>query len=353
MMTYKKQTILFFVYALACAAFIALFNYVIDPFQQYRKATFYQAPYINSRYLNAGMAKNFTYDSLILGTSMTENFRLQEVSDILSFSKPVKLAVGGGTIFDEATTLKTAIHTGQVKKVLFGFDIFCLKTDPAAYPLPNYLYDNNIFNDYHYIFNLDTFKRSLTYPFFQFLFKNHPRMDYMRMYEWQFNAPKGSFNASKVMKAYWIAQSHFQADSSNRLSSYQYMRANFDHVILPIIKQNRMIQYFIFFPPYSILEYKLLAANKQLENYLKIKTYVSTQLLSLQNVSLFDFQREKTITHNLDNYMDRRHYHQKINHWMLEQIRNGHNMLTNPQKTEILLRNQVMRFKLPEANQEH
>jgi hypothetical protein len=54
-------------------------NYIVDPFQQYRVKTFYPIAFTNQRYQNAGLSKNFEYDSLILGTSMTENFILDEV----------------------------------------------------------------------------------------------------------------------------------------------------------------------------------------------------------------------------------------------------------------------------------
>jgi len=346
-MTYKKQILLFFIFSIIYTSFIGLFNYIIDPFQHYRKSTFYQAPYINSRYLIAGMAKNYSYDSLIIGTSMAENFHIREVSNILSFSNPIKLTVGGGSIFDESTIFKTAISTGKVKQVLFALDIFCLRSDPNTYPLPGYLYDNNILNDYHYIFNLDTLKRSLTYPFFQFAFKNHPRMDYMRMFEWQFKMSPQQFNATKVIKAYQIARTRLALNFPPKISSYQYMKNNFDHLILPIIKQNRTIHFTIFFPPYSILEYKLLTESRHLKTFLKIKTYMSEQLLLLKNVSLFDFQTEEAITYNLDNYMDTRHYHQRINHWMLKQMKDDHYRVMNPLRDEVKLRNQAMSFTLP------
>ena len=345
-MLYKNQIILFFIFSIAFSVFIALLNYTVDPFQQYRKATFYQAPYINGRYLNAGMAKNFSYDSLIIGTSMTENFRIAEITEMLSFSKPIKLTVGGGSIFDESTILKTAIDTGRVKNVLFGLDIFCLKANPESYPLPGYLYDHDAFNDYHYLFNLDTLKRSLTYPFFQLLFKNHPRMDYARMYEWQHNVADQQFDAIKVLNDYQVQRTRFATNFPEKTSSFQYMKDNFDKILLPVIRENSRIHYHIFYPPYSILEYKLLAENRQLESYIKIKTYISKQLLQLTNVTLFDFQAKKAITHHLDNYMDARHYHQRLNHWMLEQMKASRFKVTNPQENADEFRRQVIHYSL-------
>ena len=36
---------------------------------------------------------------------------------------------------------------------------------------------------------------------------------------------------------------------------------------------------------------------------------------------MYDFQAEKSVTHNLNNYKDLSHYHQRINYWMIEQIK--------------------------------
>ena len=48
---------------------------VIDPFQIYHKATAFIPPIDNGHqiYANAGIAKSYDYDSVIIGSSMTEN----------------------------------------------------------------------------------------------------------------------------------------------------------------------------------------------------------------------------------------------------------------------------------------
>jgi len=347
MTSYKKNIRLFCFSTLAFTCLIALLNYTIDPFQQYRKSTFYEAPYIYPRYLNAGMAKNFSYGSVILGSSTSENFRLSEVASLLSYPDPIKLTVGGSSIFDDTTQLNTAIATGKVKKVLYGLDIICLKADPDRYPLPSYLYDQDTINDYHYLFNFDTLKRALTYPLFQFAFKHHPRMDYNRMFEWQHNVSDKQFNRANVLHDYKLQQRRFSLNFSAEFSSYTSMKQHVDHLLLPIIEHNKAIHFDIFFPPYSVLEYKLLANNNQLNTDLAIKMYISKQLLKLSNVSLFDFQTATSITSQLDNYMDLRHYHQRINHWMLTQIQEANFKVENPRLNDAILRKQVKKFTSP------
>lgn len=50
---------------------------IIDPFEVYHKATAFIPPITNGTqlYSNAGIAKNYAYDSVVIGSSMTENFR--------------------------------------------------------------------------------------------------------------------------------------------------------------------------------------------------------------------------------------------------------------------------------------
>ena len=49
---------------------------LVDPFEVYHKATAFIPPITNSTqsYSNAGIAKSYDYDSVIIGSSMTENF---------------------------------------------------------------------------------------------------------------------------------------------------------------------------------------------------------------------------------------------------------------------------------------
>ena len=60
--------------------------------------------------------------------------------------------------------------------------------------------------------------------------------------------------------------------------------------------------------------------NKLFINNLKFKEYVFNRLSEYANVKIYDFQVAKEITHNLNNYRDFSHYHQRVSQWILEQI---------------------------------
>lgn len=54
----------------------AWFNFMVDPFQQYRlaKPEHVRFPRALQRYINPGLAKNADYDFVITGSSMMENY---------------------------------------------------------------------------------------------------------------------------------------------------------------------------------------------------------------------------------------------------------------------------------------
>ncbi|OPA72654.1 hypothetical protein BB381_05530 [Campylobacter pinnipediorum subsp. caledonicus] len=73
----------FFVSCLFSIIFVAVVNYTVDPFQQFRIADKGRIKFENSRYLSSGLTKNYKLNSVVVGTSMTENFLINEVEDML------------------------------------------------------------------------------------------------------------------------------------------------------------------------------------------------------------------------------------------------------------------------------
>jgi hypothetical protein len=368
MLNYKSAMKLFFILTVLISFLIVAVNYVVDPYQQYRKAKFYQVMFMNGteRYLNAGLAKTFPYDSVVIGSSMTQNFIISEVTKDLGFQKPIKLTVSGGNIFEETTILKTAIRTGKVENVLFGIDIMALPDAESRSQLPLFLYDEDIINDYKYLFNLDTFKRAIVYPVLPFLVsKDHPRRNYNLMYQWQHLFDESYFDAKKVLKIWrdivgstdskktdmlqHVGDKHGSYVSSQGQSLLD-MELSLDKFLVPILERRQDINYIFFFPPYSILTYKVLEKEGSLQDFIKMKKYISQRLSRYPHVELYDFQTAKEITYNLNNYMDLSHYHQKVNTWMLEKIREKAYRVT-PDNVDLYaseLREQTISYSVPD-----
>lgn len=85
---------------------VGSFTVVIDPLFQYHKPWFGMKPVIESqRYHNAGIAKQFDFDNVIIGNSMSENFVPNDVSEMFG-GKTVKLAAAGSLPLDWSYLLK-------------------------------------------------------------------------------------------------------------------------------------------------------------------------------------------------------------------------------------------------------
>ena len=129
---------------------------VIDPYEIYHKALFYVPTFRSETqsYSNAGVAKSFEYDSVIAGSSVTENC-MPSVYEAALGGSFVKLCMNGGTARDHAKMLEIAFRTHTLRRVVYGIDVF-------AYPVywtnqkmktPDYLYNASLLDDVNYWFN--------------------------------------------------------------------------------------------------------------------------------------------------------------------------------------------------------
>lgn len=109
-------------YSLAFMAFV----YVIDPLQVYRAASYPPMFSEEERFQNPGLAKNYEYDTIIIGSSMTQNFVPSDVDRVFG-GKTLKLSIEGSTAHEQYLTAKLALSTGQVKRVIWGLDYFALR----------------------------------------------------------------------------------------------------------------------------------------------------------------------------------------------------------------------------------
>ncbi len=305
-------------------------NYIVDPMQQYRISSFYPIYFepTRARYLNAGLAKNYDYHSIVLGTSHTANFIISEVENNLKFNQTIKLCINGGSAKEQSIILQTAIENNKnLENVLWGVDTLSFSGSPKREKegkgsFPMYLYDKEVWNDYKYLYSADTFMHSLEALFYPIIKpKNDPWFKLNYMYQWQHKRKK-QFTINRVLRVCKMEKDEYSNKDKERYS-FAYLKKSFDENFLNIIKNNPQIHFKIFFPPYSLLHFKVLEENKILDDVTDFKRYFVKKLSALPNVTLYDFQIANEITSNLNNYKDTSHYHQKINSRMLEEMSQG------------------------------
>ena len=347
---YSKKNIVFFMMSVVILlSIVLLVNYIIDPFQQYRKASLYKVYYGSGtqRYINPGLAKNYIYDTAIIGTSMTENFYLKKITSILGYSIPLKFSFSGGSAYEESLIVDIVMKNTNTKNIIFGLDIESFYGDVKRIKwgngsMPFYLYNDTYFDDYKYLLNIDTLKESLKALLKPFIKpKNDPWFNLNTAYQWQ-HLNEGKFGTNIVLKQ-WKKRNSIKIETNLEL-----LKNSFNYNFFNKIKKNKKIEWIIFFPPYSILSYLQKNERKELENYMLFKKYLLETLVKFENVKVFDFQVAKEITHDLDNYKDFNHYHQKINLWMLNQIKGNKYMVTNENYLNYIdtLNKQITSYKL-------
>jgi hypothetical protein len=304
---------------------LGILNYLVDPYQQYRIPEIYTVKYFNQRFQNPGLIKNYEYDSIALGASLMENFILSEVDQYLGYNRTLKVSLTGGTIKEQKISLNTVIDNKKIKNVFWCLDNvnFAGNMTELLYgnsSLPLYLYDDKIFNDIYYIFSLDVAKDSVNALLNKPLVINtDPYFSYDKMFQWQHKVPANSFSLENMYKVWKDTNINFTEKDRER-HLFPVLKNNFDNNILNVVRINPDIKFTMFFPPYSILKYKSYEKQGVLREYLEFKKYMINTLLEFNNVIMYDFQIERKITHELSNYKDLSHYHQKINTWMLEKI---------------------------------
>ena len=305
--------------AASLAAMVAL-EVIVDPVEIYHRALFYNPPYESETqmYSGAGVAKSYTYDSIIVGSSMTENCRPSVYDEALG-GRFVKLSMNAGQSLDHAKMMEIAFRTHDVRRVVYGMDFFSfsLYYNNQKAKTPDYLYDDNLFNDVKYWFN-----KSVLFSSIPQALKNigTPDEDKTRdsMYLW--HPPEMPGESGLRAGVNLDAPIPAQTDVAR---GEEFARLGLEHNVLPFIRAHRDTTFTIFFPPYSLLYWADQAAGGNLDTCIAQKNLMAKTLLAEPNVELFDFQAHFDWTQNYDLYYDLIHYISEVNDEMAAMLADG------------------------------
>lgn len=353
-MTHKKWVLITLTSTFLLLMAVVLFNFVIDPLQFFHQAFYPPAFSEEQRYQLPGLAKNYPYDSIIVGSSMTENFRPSYLKEKLGYNT-LKLSISGASAKEQFMIADLAIGTGKVKNVIWGIDYFALRGDSVRVrndfgPFPYYFYQKNILQYSKYLINIDTTKQSLGILEDLLSGTPMPTQSLDTLYTWD---TKYKYDKDIVLKA-WD-----KINTENVVIEKDYevknIEENLQENIISLVKANPQIQFKIFYPPYSILQhYYFYKKNKSLfYNELYVKDYIFKEIGGLPNVKLYDFQQEKRITFNLDNYKDLAHHKGKFNNFIIDAMAKGDYLVTKETLivNKNLLNQQVEGYNLEQAKQ--
>lgn len=308
---YKRFTLGFLALLLLLLGLYGGTVYVLDPMFHYHEPWTDLPPVsINERYQVGGIARNFQYDNIVVGTSVTANFRASWFDELFG-GKTVKLTLPGGSFEEITHVLDMAYEEHDVKRVFWGLDTNLLCKDQSQYreTWPDYLYNKNPFDDVQYLLNKDVVLRQVVNALDSLHWEAVPTIDDLFAWENRFSWGKESVLAVYDRPEPVVMMNHSIFD--------EQLQKNL-RVVTAFVQAHPDTEFYLFIPPYSIVYWDQTMRNGTTEAILHVQQQAMVSLSSLPNVHMYDFMNDGEIVCNLDHYTDPVHYSPAINRLIAE-----------------------------------
>ena len=321
----KKKALRWLVFCLVAMMLLpATITYIFDPFYQYHKPFFnLNASLYDRDNQVVGTIRTFDYDSVILGSSVSENFDSTFLDNQYD-CQTLKIIRASGSVADLLYYMDMAHKEQELKNVFWCMDVFAI-TSPTEVTLyedsiPRYLHTKTVFDDVTYLYNKDILFKEIPLSIANSLLDKNTKGN---AYNW---AEDKTFSPTQAMFAY---QKPDTSISTNDISeTTKTLVTQNISMVLDEITSHPETDYTVIFPPYSLLWWDCGYTNGISNEYFYVLETLIPKLLECENVSVYFFQAETNIVCDLNNYMDMIHYSPAINQHMLDCIANGNNQVT-------------------------
>ncbi len=317
----------------AALAFIAVITIIVDPYFHYHKPlSFLSYRMYEERYTNDGIARHFDYDALITGTSMAQNFKTSEMDALLG-TNAVKNTFSGAGYQELSENLKRALERNEnLTTVLWAMDYNGLLRDYdwRQYDVyPDYLYDDNPFNDVSYLFNKSIFYHGVL-PSITMTLSGTPSTTMDEYSSWETET-----GLEHVLYAYNRTTLEKLSPDFGKEEQENVTRTITENVV-NLVTRYPDTTFYIFYPPYSICYWDALSIHGTTLKEIAAQQVATELLLECPNVKLYSFFDQHDIICNLDYYSDPGHYDARVNSMILEWIANDTGRITKENYLEKL-----------------
>jgi len=312
MLSPRRWIVFFIGVFLLLATLFSLAARYLDPFIQYgydERKRFWG----NSMYLNPGIARNYDYDTVIIGSSMAQNFDMAFFRGEIP-SKPVKLVLPGISVNETALFYDLAIRTGKARNIFIVVDLPQFNREYAfgisSDRLPLYLYNDYIYDDFKYLWGYDIWFRFIPVNLaIDFLYRGgavfpsrlEERLNIDKIGDW---SQDYTFSKEAVIQNYKTGRFSTTRESAENMESR--MIANIDTFLDHVFAAKRDCRIVFAFPPYSALYWYNVEREGFFDNYMNAKGYFIERCQGT-NVRVVDLQAIDEIA-DLDHYKDSTHY---------------------------------------------
>lgn len=331
----------FFVITVAVLLIVGKYVVEVDPFFHYHKPHtekyFYNLD--NQRSQNDGIIKRFDYNMLIIGSSMTENFKTTEVEKIWAAegARAIKVPYSGGSYKEINDNVRIALeYNKNLHNIIRGLDMYRFMDDKdAMYELgeyPTYLYDNSIWNDVEYIFNREViFKR--VYP----MVSETEEVGMTSFDDYSNWMSYYNFGLDGLLERYGAIPGQYPG-SPVYLTEQERDRVlgNVRQNVTSLAEEYPKVNFYYFIPPNSAILWGAKVQSGSIYRDVEAERLIIEEILKHDNIRLYSFNNRTDITTNLNHYMDSDHYGEWINSLMLKWMHDGKYRLTKENYEEYL-----------------
>jgi len=325
---YKRWAALLLVLFAAGMALCAAVVCVVDPFFHYRAPDPEGEVWFDQRCQGAGLLRSQEYETVLMGSSLAANYR-PFWFDVFYETSTVKVTFpnGGFREFDQA--LDYAYTQQDVNRVIFGLDPNLLSRSPEEEPdqMPNYLYDDNLWNDGKYLWNKDVLMRSVYTLMKQRAGETQTLQD---AFVWD-----GNVFFSKQLALAGYQRPEATGETLPAEAFLENCEAHLD-VVTAWLEEHPDTEFIFFFSPYSILAWDQYQRLGETEAMLTMLDYATERLLRYDNVELQFFLADFPAITNLDNYADHIHVAGRVTYAMSKAMPEGTYRMTAENRTEVL-----------------
>ena len=295
----------------------------VDPFFHFHAPDTERYYYVldNQRSQNDGLLRQFDFDGIITGTSMTHKFLSTEMDGLFG-TNSIKASFAGGSYREINEMLEKAFRLHpELKVVIRSLDLDQLVSEKDRMRdgvFPSYLYDENSLNDVKYLLNRDVLFKRVLPMWLDAMRGREPGITSFDEYG-AGQAPCGRLSATLDGIAVKPAGAPIHLTEEER----ELIRGNIEQNVTALANAHPEADFYYFFTPYSILWWQNLLENGEIYRETEAEEYAASLILKYPNIHLFCFSCRTDIITDLNNYSDPIHYAEWINslilRWMHEE----------------------------------
>ena len=305
----------------------ALTTFIVDPFEQYRESSILPI-YDQESYNNPGIAKNYDYNAVILGTSMVEMSN-PSVIDAAFGVHSVKLPMRGSHTAQMGWQLEHIFRAKEKRGQTLDLAILAVDVYSLMGPVDDdeeiveYLWNDDLLDDVSYLLNRDVLLVKIPK-----MLKNIGKStDTKRndMFKWT----DVTFAAQSVYDSIYITGQKSVTDAEYRI---ERSTENIERHIRTHALAHPKTRFVIYMPPYSVGYWYCIMREGLMEQQFRSRLRVCELLLDLPNVEIYDFSSRVEWITELDQYFDYSHHSSAVSDRIMYAIAAGENRVTSTEE---------------------